>query len=460
MNPVRRLLHRKQEDVQTRKRIPGLLDRYRSLPEEDRRVSWKRDGFRFIAEVKRASLSAGTIRMEIDPAALALTYENAGATAVSVLTEEHSFYGSLSDLSNIRKVVSLPLLQKDFILEEFQIWEARFYGASLVLLIARFLTRHKLESFLHLCRELKINALVEITDESDLKKLQVPVEFIGVNSRDLETLQIDTEKFQKLRKLLPDAFLIAESGIKSLNSLMKVVVLGYHGALIGEYFLRAENPGAELSSFVESVRAHRGEPPRALPRIKICGITSEYDAMLAIDAGADALGFIFAESPRRIDLSKLQQFRARIPKEVSCIGVFRGQTKKYISEIVKDFRLDIAQIYDPVELSVPTWNAHTAKRKADIHAVRALGSNRPILWDLKPEEEPLSDLWKELGREKVFALAGGLNPENVALAVSSCHPDWIDVARGVELSPGVKDVNRLNAFINAARKARKTEVKR
>lgn len=450
MSALQQLLKRKLEDVDARKRKAGLFLTYTADKSENRIVTWNRDRLRFIAEVKRASLSAGPIRANLEVAELAASYQTSGASAISVLTEEHYFQGSLDDLQKVRAAVSVPLLQKDFILDEFQIHEAKFYGASFVLLIAKILTHNQLDSFQKVCDELRINALVEVTDEADLEKISGPVNFLGVNSRNLETLQIDKEKFKRMRKLFPDAFLIAESGIQSMDSLAEIIDLGYHGVLIGEHLLKAQDPGAELQRFVIFTESRQQSPARSRPHIKICGITTEKDAMLSVNAGANALGFIFAESPRRVDPVKLKQFRSRIPADVLCVGVFRNQDKNFVLDNVKDFHLDIVQTYDPIELKGKVWSAHVARKTSDIDQIRFRERKHPILWDLKPEEEDLVHFWSKLSNDKVFAIAGGLNPENVRPAVSLCNPEWVDVARGVESAPGIKDKAKLFAFVKEA----------
>jgi len=434
MNRIHELLNRKRREIASQKSLTSKVQ----IPTDQRFVYWDRGKFRIIAELKRASLSAGAIRPDLQPAILAQAYERAGASALSVLTEENFFHGSLQDLHEVRAVVSVPVLQKDFILDPFQIAQAKSAGASFVLLIARFLTKKELTELLTFSESIGLNAIVEVTSREDLEKLEHPVRYLGVNSRDLETLEVDTQKFKTLRPLLPDAFLIAESGIRDIETLQKVIGLGYHGALIGEHFLRCEDPAAELARFVGATRT----PLR--PKVKICGITSERDALMAIDAGATALGFIFAESPRRISPDILASLRNRIPESVLCVGVFRGQTSEEISDAVKRFRLDVAQIYDNIRPQVPIWKARMVRSIADFASDNG---EDPILWDLKVEETALPDLWKEAGKRKVFALAGGLHLDNVARAVALCKPEWVDVARGVEQSPGMKDETKVRAFL-------------
>jgi phosphoribosylanthranilate isomerase len=276
---------------------------------------------------------------------------------------------------------------------------------------------------------------------------------LGVNSRDLDTLAIDTRKFSELRRHLPhDSFLIAESGINNMDLLHEVMDLGYHAALIGEHFLRAAQPGRELRAFHEAAELHK----RSRPRVKICGITSASDAQLAIEAGADALGFVFAKSPRRIDPRTLAEFRAKIPSRVLTVGVFKDQTADEILDVVKKCALDVAQVYDAMDLPCRSWQAKIIQsanehwNETNVNKV----NNQPLLWDIKAERDRLPVIWRELSRtENVFALAGGLDPENVSDAIAVCHPQWVDVARGVERQPGIKDEKKLQGFITAARSA-------
>ncbi len=449
MSRIQELLHRKRQQIELLKRSKMEI----TIPQDDRRLSWDRNSFRIIAELKRASLSAGSIRPDLQPNVLAKSYERAGAAALSVLTEENFFHGSLADLTAVRNVVSLPLLQKDFILDEIQIAQAKHAGASFVLLIARFLEKSQLKALARYCEQIRMNVLVEITNEEDLTKIDFPVNYLGVNSRDLNSLQVDITKFQTLRHILPDAYLIAESGINSIETLKKVIGLGYHGALIGEHFLRCSDPAEELREFVR--RGGSKTRLNGIPRVKVCGITSQHDAMLAIDAGAAALGFIFAESPRRILPETLSSFRNQIPESVLCVGVFKGQSSETIRDVMKRHDLNVAQVYDDLDPQLPFWKARIITSVSDFEA-RALhpttvDPDLEFLWDFKAEEPELSYLWSLASKRKIFALAGGLHPGNVAKAVEICNPEWVDVARGVEQSPGIKNEAKLRAFMKELR---------
>jgi phosphoribosylanthranilate isomerase len=227
--------------------------------------------------------------------------------------------------------------------------------------------------------------------------------------------------------------------------------LRYHGALIGEHFLRVGDPAKELARFVGAtlVVVRTGRDKRSPnPKVKICGITNERDAELAVREGASALGFIFAESPRKISTEQLSRFRENIT--VPCVGVFRGNTQDQIQAIVERCRLDIAQIYDDAcSLSIPTWNARVATSLNQIPEL----NEQNLLVDLKFSDSDLSTAWKLLAQRSVFALAGGLHAGNVSEAISLCQPEWVDVARGVEKEPGIKDAEKLREFMNAVKRS-------
>ena len=435
MSNMHELLRRKRIDVDKRKSQHTPI-----IPADDRTVRWNRNEFRIIAEVKRSSLSAGPLRRNLDVVDLAQSYQQAGAAAISVLTEEHYFHGNLQDLQAAAEAVSVPVLQKDFVLDEYQICEAKEAGADFVLLIARFLTSEQLRSFLDLCDSIRMNAIVEVTDRADIDKISGPVAFVGVNARDLETLQVDTSRFERLRNYLPDTWCIAESGITDMETLQRVKELGYHGALIGEHFLRSDDAGQACKEAVHRART---------PNVKICGITNERDASLAIEAGASALGFIFADSPRSIAVETLKDFRKKIVDRIRSVGVFRGNSPENIQTIVEQCALDIVQTYDAVRIGVPTWNAKAVSSLAEIQEI---SGNENLLIDFKLADIELAQAWNSLGSNPVFALAGGLHPQNVRQAISICHPAWVDVARGVERQPGVKDERKLREFVKAVKR--------
>jgi indole-3-glycerol phosphate synthase len=211
-----------------------------------------KDGIAVIAELKKASPSKGLIRAEFDPAALARELESAGATALSVLTDAEFFQGSLENLRIASAVVKLPCLRKDFIVDEFQILEARANCGDAVLLIVAALKQAELVAFSRCARERGLDVLCEVHDEEELQRaLDAGCDLIGVNSRDLRTFQVDLHTALRLaEKFPPNVVRVAESGIRSGDDVTRLGEAGYDALLIGESLMRAERPGDALRALM------------------------------------------------------------------------------------------------------------------------------------------------------------------------------------------------------------------
>ncbi|HYH01370.1 MAG TPA: indole-3-glycerol phosphate synthase TrpC [Terriglobales bacterium] len=211
-------------------------------------------GVAVIAELKKASPSRGVIRQEFQVGAIAQQYEQAGAAALSVLTEEKYFLGSLAFLREASESTRLPCLRKDFILDEFQLIEARANRADAVLLIIAMLTDSELRSLHKAARGLSLDVLCEVHEESELQRaVAAGCEIIGVNSRDLRTFQVDLETAVQLGKKMPeDVLRVAESGIHDGNDVDRLRAAGYHAFLIGESLMRAEAPGEALKALIRT----------------------------------------------------------------------------------------------------------------------------------------------------------------------------------------------------------------
>ena len=201
-----------------------------------------------IAEIKKASPSKGLIRKNFEPEVLARNYEEAGATCLSVLTDQPYFQGSLDHLSLVKESVDLPLLRKDFIVDEYQIYESRYRGADCILLIVAALTRSQLKDYHDLARELNLDVLIEVhTVNETLRAVNINPNLIGINNRNLETFEVDLENTKHLVKDIPQEILIvSESGIKTREDVQKIFSYGVNIFLVGEAFMTAENPGREL----------------------------------------------------------------------------------------------------------------------------------------------------------------------------------------------------------------------
>lgn len=210
---------------------------------------------RIIAECKRRSPSKGVLRESYDPAAIAREYEDAGAAAISVLTEPGFFDGALSHLAAVRAAVSIPILRKDFIISPYQIAEARAAGADAVLLIAAALEQPELESLLAAANEHGLDVLVETHDEHEIDRaMSAGARIIGVNSRDLHTLKVDIDLLHRLAGRIPAGVIaVAESGIRDGASIAALRDAGYRAFLVGERFMGAAEPGEALRAMLADV---------------------------------------------------------------------------------------------------------------------------------------------------------------------------------------------------------------
>ena len=208
---------------------------------------------RIIAEVKCASPSRGLIRENCNPVEIAKEYAGYGASAVSVLTEERFFQGSLAHLEQIRRVVSVPLLRKDFMIDPYQLTEARSYGADAVLFIAALLEPSLLQELREQATALSLDALVEVHTEEELSAaVKARAEMVGINNRDLKTFEVSLATTEKLAPLVPPGTLaVCESGIDSVDQIRHVETLGIHVFLIGEALMRAPQPGKKLSELLQ-----------------------------------------------------------------------------------------------------------------------------------------------------------------------------------------------------------------
>jgi indole-3-glycerol phosphate synthase len=205
-----------------------------------------------IAEVKRSSPSKGALASIGDPAGLAATYEEAGAQVVSVLTEQRRFGGSLADLDAVRKAIDLPILRKDFMIDEYQFYEARAHGADVVLLIVAALSKNQLEDYFHLSTELGMRSLIEVHTNDELERaLDISPEIIGVNSRNLKTLEVDSRAFAELIPQIPSSIArVAESGISTREDVVFAEECGATAILVGEALVRSESPSVAINQLL------------------------------------------------------------------------------------------------------------------------------------------------------------------------------------------------------------------
>ncbi len=251
--------HKKEETKEAEKRVPEKELRDLAEKRKDRRPfleNLKRPGINIIAEIKRASPSKGPIRIDLDPAGLARAYEKGGAAALSVLTDGAFFKGSFEDLRAAREATSLPALRKDFIISEYQIYEAAAIGADAVLLIARCLSETRLKDLTSLAKHLDLDVLVEIHSEKDAESaIMSGAELVGINNRNLQTFETDLNIAMRLSSMLrPDQIPVAASGIRNREDIEKNLEFGIRDFLIGESLVRSDDPESFLRGLLGTRR--------------------------------------------------------------------------------------------------------------------------------------------------------------------------------------------------------------
>jgi indole-3-glycerol phosphate synthase len=224
--------------------------------------AFRAEGVSVIAEVKRSSPSRGALASIADPAALAADYEAGGAATISVLTEERRFGGSLQDLRAVRSAVGIPVLRKDFIVTSYQLWEARAYGADLALLIVAALDQNALVSLIERAESIGLTPLVEVHTEEELDRaIDAGAKIIGINARDLKTLEVDREVFAKLAPKIPEGIIkVAESGVRGPHDLLAYARAGADAVLVGESLVTGKDPRAAVVDLV-TAGAHPASRP-------------------------------------------------------------------------------------------------------------------------------------------------------------------------------------------------------
>jgi indole-3-glycerol phosphate synthase len=256
-----RIVEARRQSIAHRKRVlPEVVLKIaaeKAAPPRDFAGALARDGYNVIAELKKASPSRGILRAQYAPATLAASLEQAGAAALSVLTEEEFFFGSLADLKEAKKVTQIPILRKDFIVDPWQVWETRAAGADAFLLIAAVLDDETLRELLEVGRALQMEPLVEVHSRAELDRvIAAGALIIGVNNRDLRDFQVCLETSCELIELIPESCLaVTESGLESRDDLIRLRHAGFDAFLIGEHLMKHADPGEPLRELVQASAA-------------------------------------------------------------------------------------------------------------------------------------------------------------------------------------------------------------
>ena len=372
-------------------------------------------GLGAIAEVKRRSPSAGDLRPDADPAELAAAFERAGAAAVSILVDER-FGGTLADLADARAASELPLLAKGFFTEELQLLQVKLAGADAALLILRDLDDDRAFALMAYANELRLETLVEAHDANELERaIRLGAPVIGMNARDLASFAVDREAQLKLVAQAPDdRVIVAESGIHSRAHGASAELAGADAVLVGSALMRAGDPEAKLRDLL------------ARPLVKVCGLTREEDVAVAAEAGADFAGFILSEESPRRARSVLP-----VPDTMLSVAVFVAD--------VEETGADLVQLY-------AREHGH---RSRDGVLLRG-GERVATVIDLPWQEDDPTHLERARGADGRVVLAGGLAADNVRAAIEAVRPWAVDASSRLEVEPGVKDGERVRAFVEAA----------
>lgn len=380
-------------------------------------IALRAPGLGAIAEIKRRSPSAGDLRPDAEPAQIAPAYARAGAAAISILVDER-FGGTWDDLRAARAATDAPLLAKGFFSTEDDLRVARRAGADAALLLLRDLDDATTTRLLAAAGDLGLDTLVEAHDAAELDRgiaLGAPV--LGVNARDLATFAIDRrQQLELLGRIPDDRVVIAESGIETRAQGAAAELAGADAILVGSALMRAPDPAAKLGELL------------ARPLVKVCGLTREEDVAVAVEAGADLLGFVLVpESPRASERV------LGVPDGVLSVAVWVGAAG--------DAGADLDQVH-------PREAGKVRGRDAVI-----LRDGREVarLLDLPWLQEDPAHWERAASADGRIILAGGLGPDNVREAIAAVRPWAVDAASSLEERPGIKDHDKVRRYVEAAR---------
>jgi indole-3-glycerol phosphate synthase len=377
--------------------------------------SLSKPGFGAIAEFKRRSPSAGDIKPGARVEDVAPAYETGGARAVSVLVDD-AFAGSVGDLRAARATVDLPLLAKGFFSTEEHLLDVREAGADAALLILRDLDDATATKLIAAAEELGLDTLVEAHDEAELgRATRLGARVIGVNARDLGTFRIDrSAQLELVAKAPRDRVVVAESAVHTRAQAAAAELAGANAVLVGTSLMRADDPGAKLQELLSR------------PLVKVCGLTRQEDVDAAVEAGADLCGFIFAEGSPRKAPEVLP-----VPETVLSVAVFVGEPEQQGADLV--------QLYEREEGTVRGRDGVLLRDGEQVARVADLP------WE---GEDP--DHWQKARGGDRLMLAGRLGPDNVRAAIEAVRPWAVDAASQLEAAPGIKDHEKVRAFVEEA----------
>ena len=441
----------------------------------------RQQDFNFICEVKKASPSKGIIAEHFLYLDIAKEYEVAGAAAISVLTEPDFFKGDKKYLQEIASTVKIPVLRKDFIIDEYQIYQAKVWGASAILLICACLDMPTLTKFHELADSLGLSSLVEAHDEHEVQMaIDCGARIIGVNNRNLKDFTVDVQNSVRLCNLVQDdVIFVSESGLGTPEDIQVLRDNNIGVALMGETFMRSPNKVEKL--------AYLYGPTYYTPKVKMCGISKVETIPAVVEAKPDYMGLVFAPSKRQVTVDQAKTLVEELHKqyasrynsgagqsnddveqsnndEIKTVGVFVNETLETLVKIATEVNLDAVQLHGDEDeafiqslkerTNVEVWKAVQIRSAADAEAWIDSSADM-LLFDAyhKDERGGTGEVfdWSCLDEfERPFMLAGGIDSTNVARAIRTVRPYGIDISSGIE-TDGVKDDEKITAFTKLVR---------
>lgn len=458
--------------------------------------------FNFICEVKKASPSKGIIAEDFPYLEIAKDYEMAGAAAISVLTEPDFFLGSPQYLQEITEAVHIPVLRKDFIIDEYQIYEAKLWGASAILLIAAILDDDTMCRFHDLADSLGLSCLVEAHDETEvLRAAKMGARIIGVNNRNLKDFTVDVNNSIRLRNLVDDPVIfVSESGLDTAADIQRLRDNKIHAALMGESFMRSINKVAKLAELYGPIRPKRSihtstqrvvsgteeifnlEAPSAPTvdeatqsgyevKVKFCGISKEDTIPVLRETQPNHVGFIFAPSKRQVTIERAHSIARSLQGSlqttdcdtcISRVGVFVNETIPNVIEIAKTVPLSVVQLHGDEDIAyIDSLRNHLQEEQLGSiqiwKAIQVRGKEDIMQWEQAPIDGLVVDAyskeerggtgktidWSLLDDAQIpYYLAGGIGLHNVARAIRRLRPYGLDMSSSLEIN-GQKDSNTI-----------------
>ena len=429
----------------------------------------RQQDFNFICEVKKASPSKGIIAEHFPYLDIAKEYEVAGAAAISVLTEPDFFKGDKKYLQEIASTVKIPVLRKDFIIDEYQIYQAKVWGASAILLICACLDVPTLTKFRELADSLGLSSLVEAHDENEVQMaIDCGARIIGVNNRNLKDFTVDVQNSVRLRNLVQDdVIFVSESGLETPEDIQVLRDNNIGVALMGETFMRSPNKVEKLAYLYGSTYY--------TPKVKMCGISKVETIPAVVEAKPDYMGLVFAPSKRQVTVDQAKTLVEELHRgyaqkygsdtehdkndTIKTVGVFVNETVDNLVTIANEANLDAVQLHGDEDetfiqslkerTNVEVWKAIQIRTATDTEKWIDSSADM-LLFDAyhKDERGGTGEVfdWSSLDAfERPFMLAGGIDSTNVARAIRTVRPYGIDISSGIETN-GVKDDEKITAF--------------